>query len=112
MTKHFFPEESAGGDLSQEHKRRLRAVFSKDSVARRGKPTSRCGGADEGKLTPATVEQMLGEHDMVDDFLDALEGLAEDKGGKKAGPSVRGRVLLGVVVVFLAVRIVQRVFVF
>lgn len=111
MTKHFFPEESAGGDLSREHKGRLKAVFSKDAVARRRKPTSRCGGADKGKLTPATVEQMLGEHDKVDDFLDALEGLAEDKEGKKDGPSVRDRVLLGVVVVvLLAVRIVQKVF--
>lgn len=85
MTLHFFPEESAKGDLTNEQKGRLKAVFSKKSAALRRKavtamggpsPSSSCFSGSGGELTPATVEQLLGEHDKVDDFLDALEGLA------------------------------------
>lgn len=77
MTNHFFPEESER--LTDERKVRLKAVFSKESAARRGKPSSNYGGADGGHLTPATVEQLLGEHERVDDFLQALEELALEK---------------------------------
>lgn len=115
MTKHFFPDEVADGDLADEHKRRLRAVFSAGSAARRARPTSKCGGgggADKGRLTPATVEQMLGEHDKVNDFLAALEDLAADKEGQKKGGrwSLRDGALLALAAVFVAVRVVQKVF--
>ncbi|CAN0107280.1 unnamed protein product [Ectocarpus sp. 12 AP-2014] len=76
MTKHFFPEESES--ITDEQKKRLQDVFSDEAAAVRCKRTSkRGGGADGGQLTPATVEQMLGEHDTVDDFLDALERLGD-----------------------------------
>ncbi|CAM9204899.1 unnamed protein product [Ectocarpus sp. 6 AP-2014] len=76
MTKHFFPEESES--ITDEQKKRLQDVFSDEAAAVRCKRTSkRGGGADRGQLTPATVEQMLGEHDKVDDFLDALERLGD-----------------------------------
>ena len=89
MTMHFFPEESVGGDLTDEQKDRLKAVFSKKSASLRRKAEAAAAAAGDpssspasyysgngGELTPATVEQLLGEHDKVDDFLDALEGLA------------------------------------
>eukprot|EP00752_Nemacystus_decipiens_P016297 g14574.t1 len=86
MTMHFFPEESVDGGLTDEQKDRLKAVFSKKSAARRRKAEAAAGGPSSpsasycsgsgGELTPATVEQLLGEHDKVDDFLDALEGLS------------------------------------
>eukprot|EP00752_Nemacystus_decipiens_P016300 g14577.t1 len=112
MTKHFFPAERVDGDLTNDHKRRLKAVFSKEATARRARPTSKYGGASKGKLTPATVEQMLGEHDKVDDFLDALEGLAEEKGGgsRRESWSVRTRVLLVSAALFVLVRAVQKVY--
>lgn len=77
MTTHFFPEESER--LTDERKARLKAVFSKESAARRGKPGSIYGGVDGGQLTPATVEQLLGEHEQVDEFLQAVEELAMEK---------------------------------
>lgn len=77
MTTHFFPEESE--QLTDERRVRLRTIFSKESAARRERPSSNYGGADGGQLTPATVEQLLGEHDRVDDFLQALEELALEK---------------------------------
>eukprot|EP00903_Cladosiphon_okamuranus_P005574 g5549.t1 len=83
MTKHFFPQERVDGDLTDGHKRRLKAVFGKEATAWRASPRSRCGGANKGKLTPATVEQMLGEHNKVDDFLGALEKLGEEKEGRR-----------------------------
>lgn len=77
MTAHFFPEESER--LTDERKARLEAVFSKESAALRGRANSNYGGVDGGQLTPATVEQLLGEHERVDDFLQALEELALEK---------------------------------
>ena len=77
MTNHFFPEESER--LTDERRDRLKAVFSKEAAARRGRPSSNFGGADGGHLTPATVEQLLGEHERVDEFLQALEELAAEK---------------------------------
>lgn len=76
MTMHFFPEERER--LTDEQKSRLRDVFTEESAALRGRPSSNYGGSDGGQLTPATVEQLLGEYDKVDDFLDALEELALD----------------------------------
>ncbi len=83
MTKHFFPEEAVDGDLNDDQKGRLKAVFSEESAALRrrktasgGTSSSSRGGGTGGQLTPAAVEQLLGEHDRVDDFLRALEGLA------------------------------------
>lgn len=113
MTKHFFPEERViDGDLAADHKRRLKALFGKEATARRARPTSKCGGANKGKLTPATVEQMLGEHDKVDDFLDALEKLGKEKGGGRGRGcwSVRTRVLVASAALFVLVRAVQKVF--
>lgn len=113
MTKHFFPKESVfDDDLADDHKRRLEAVFSKEATARRGRPTSMCGGANKGKLTPATVEQMLGEHDKVDDFLDALEqlGLEKDGGGPRGWRVLRTRVLVASAAVFVLARAVQKFF--
>lgn len=110
MTKHFFPQERVDGDLADGHKRRLKAIFGKEATARRASPTSRCGGAIKGKLTPATVEQMLGEHDKVDDFLDALENMGkEEGGGPSKGWSLRTRVLFASAVLFVLVRAVQKV---
>lgn len=77
MTMHFFPEE--GERLTDERKARLKAVFSEESAALRGRPGSNYGGVDGGQLTPATVEQLLGEHEEVDEFLLALEELALEK---------------------------------
>eukprot|EP00752_Nemacystus_decipiens_P016296 g14573.t1 len=77
MTHHFFPEESE--QLTDERKARLKAVFSREAAARRGRPSSNYGGVDQGQLTPATVEQLLGEYERVDDFLQALEELAMEK---------------------------------
>lgn len=72
MTMHFFPEEAES--LTEKQKSRLKAVFSEESVARRRRRHNLpYGGSDGGQLTPATVEQILGEHEKVDDFLDALE---------------------------------------
>lgn len=53
MTRHFFEME-----LEQTEKERLREVCEK-----------------KRELTPATVEQLAGEHDALDDFLTALEAL-------------------------------------
>lgn len=77
MTSHFYPEESER--LTDERKVRLKAAFGRESAARRGRPSSNYGGVDGGQLTPATVEQLLGEHERVDDFLQALEELALEK---------------------------------
>ncbi|CAM9298031.1 unnamed protein product, partial [Scytosiphon promiscuus] len=72
MTKHFFPEER--DSLTDDQKSRLKAVFTEESVARRRRRHNLpYGRNDGGQLTPATVEQILGEHEKVDDFLDALE---------------------------------------
>ena len=83
MTAHFFPEESER--LTEERKSRLRAVFSKESEMMRRRPTSNFAGGEGGQLTPATVEQLLGEHEKVDDFLEALEWLAAEKTESDSG---------------------------
>ncbi|CAN0508514.1 unnamed protein product, partial [Ectocarpus sp. 12 AP-2014] len=77
MTKHFFPEESES--ITDEQKKRLQDVFSDEAVALRRRPASNYGGGERGQLTPATMEKVLGEHETVDDFLEALEAFGLDK---------------------------------
>lgn len=75
MTIHFFQKE-----LTAEQKARLKAVFDEASVARRREAGLSLGNGDDsngGELTPAIVEQVAGEHEDVDEFLAALEGLPE-----------------------------------
>lgn len=69
MTCHLFQTQA-----TTEQKRRLEALFDENAAASR-RAFDRSG--DEGRLTPAVLEQMAGEHEKVDDFLDALEGLPE-----------------------------------
>ncbi|CAN0033094.1 unnamed protein product, partial [Ectocarpus sp. 8 AP-2014] len=83
MTKHFFPEESES--LTDEQKKRLQDVFSDEAVALRRRPASNYGGGDRGELTPATMEKVLGEHEKVDDFLEALEAFALEKPASGGG---------------------------
>ncbi|CAN0082389.1 unnamed protein product [Ectocarpus sp. 12 AP-2014] len=83
MTKHFFPEESES--ITDEQKKRLQDVFSDEAVALRRRPASNYGGGDRGQLTPATMEKVLGEHETVDDFLDALEAFALEKPASGGG---------------------------
>lgn len=67
MTRHFFKT-----DLTAEQMSRLEAVFDESAEAsRRLFDRSR----NQGRLTPAVIEQMAGEYDTVDEFLDALEDI-------------------------------------
>ena len=68
MTRHFFQVE----DLTASEHDRLRVVFG-DGVA----SFSAAGGigGNTHRITPATVEQLAGEHDSVGDFIEALEAL-------------------------------------
>lgn len=64
MTRHFFQRDQKG---------RLEASFDEQiGVAQRRRLDRSC---DQGRLTPAVVDQMAGEYDTVDEFLEALEGL-------------------------------------
>lgn len=68
MTRHFFGVET----LTTDQDSRLRAVFDDSSPASGGA----MGGGGEGReITPATVEQVAGEFDTVDTFIEALEAL-------------------------------------
>lgn len=82
MTRHFFQQELTGEQMS-----RLEAVFDDNSIALRGKYDY---STDEGRLTPAVVEQMAGEYDTVDEYLVGLENLphvfkAQAERAKEAG---------------------------
>lgn len=77
MTEHLFSMK-----LGDQQKARLRAAFENPvTVMALGKEKLDVGhGPDNIKtcyrmLTPAVIEQLAGEHDEVDGFLDALERL-------------------------------------
>ena len=68
MTRHFFQVD----DLKEEEHERLRAVFGDDEVS------SCVDGGIAGtshRITPAMVEQLAGEHESLEDFIEALEAL-------------------------------------
>lgn len=77
MTEHLFSME-----LGDQQKARLRAVFENPVTAMApGKEELGVGHGPENiktcdrMLTPAVIEQLAGEHDEVDGFLEALERL-------------------------------------
>lgn len=63
LTRHFFQKE-----LTSTQEKRLKAVFSAREDA---------GGSTRcvRPIAPAELERLTGEHDTIDEFLDALESL-------------------------------------
>lgn len=66
MTRHFFQTE-----LTDEQNKQLKEIFDDNSIAKRAEYDM----TDEGQLTPAVVEQMAGEYDTVDEYLEGLRNL-------------------------------------
>lgn len=75
MTRHFFQVDQ----LTASQDERLRSVFGDDppspgdDVGSDGRKEAE--GAAGRKVTPAVVEQLVGEFDYVDDFIGALEAI-------------------------------------
>lgn len=68
MTRHFFQT-----DLTSEQQVRLAAIFDEDIGVAQRRLFDR--SRDHGRVTPAVIEQMAGEYDTVDEFLEGLEAL-------------------------------------
>lgn len=79
MTKHFFPDVV----ITADQESRLEAVLSDDAIDERRKASQEAGSmaggivvdTNNGHITPAMLEQMAGEFDQIEAFLDALEGI-------------------------------------
>lgn len=69
MTSHFF-----GKQLTSSQEQLLQEILGEEMTEQRRQFDT---GEDEGKLTPAVVEQMAGEYDTIDEFLQALKDLPD-----------------------------------
>lgn len=71
MTCHYFDVENLRVDQDE----RLKAFFAEPLASSARSPSFRGRGQGRGFITPALVEQLAGEFDTVDSFLEALEAL-------------------------------------